>query len=78
MSNEESNAEKVAYNLGRYVIGPILMMFIFALPIWMIWNGTLRGIFPMLSPITYIEAFSLCAIVWCFGVIWRGGINGKS
>ena len=78
MSNKESNAEKTAYNLGRYVIGPILLMFILALPIWMIWDGTLCSIFPILSPITYIEAFGLCAITWCFGRVWKGVPDGKS
>lgn len=82
MSDKESKAEKAGYNFGRYVIGPILwgllMMFAFALPIWIIWNNTMCDIFPLLIPITYPKAFSLCAIVWCFGRVWKGVPDGKN
>lgn len=82
MSDKESKIEKAGYNFGRNVLGPILygilIMFIFALPIWIIWDGTVCDIFPMLNPITYLEAFSLCAITWCFGRVWKGAPDGKN
>lgn len=78
MSEEKSKAEIVSYNLGRYVVGPILMMLIFALPIWLIWNRIVCDIFPLLSSITYLKAFWLCAIIWCFGRVWKGVPDGKN
>lgn len=82
MSNQESKIEKAGYNFGRNVLGPILygilMMFIFALPIWIIWDSTVCDIFPMLNSITYLEAFSLCAITWCFSRVWKGAPDGKN
>ena len=78
MSEEKSFAEQAAYNLGRYVLGPILMLFIFALPIWLLWNSTVCDIFTLLGPITYPRAFCLCATIWCFGRVWKGVPDGKS
>lgn len=82
MSDKESKIEKAGYIFGRDILGPILwgilLMFVFALPIWIIWNSTICDIFPLLGPITYPRAFCLCAITWCFGRVWKGVLDGKN
>lgn len=82
MSDKESKIEKAGYNFGRNVIGPIIMgailILIFAFPICQLWNDVLCDVLPVFNPISYGQSAGLCTLVWCFGVIWRGVLDGKS
>lgn len=82
MSDKESKIEKAGYNFGKNVLGPILwgivIIFVFAFPVWTTWNSTIYDIFPMLGPIAYPKAFCLCVMVWSFGRVWKGVPDGKN
>jgi hypothetical protein len=69
-----SNKSSAGYKFGHDILGPlvisIIVMFIWALPVWFIWNNSVHIIFN-LSTITYLQSVSLCALIWCFGGITK-------
>ena len=78
----DKETEKACYNFGKYFLGPIflgaILILILAFPICSLWNNVLCGVFPLFNPINYGQSAGLCTIVWSFGVIWKGGPDGKN
>ena len=78
---DKSQDNSIAYLFGRNFIGPIflgvVLILILAAPIHSLWNTVLCDVFQIFSPISYAQSVGLCTLVWCFGVIWRGVLDGK-
>ena len=70
-TDEESKAFKFGNNLGK-LLASLLIIFAFAVPIWMAWNRTLCDIFPLFNKITDLQSAGLCTVVWCLGRVWKG------
>lgn len=82
METPKDKKEDKYYRFGNEVLGPflatIVLLFAFALPIWIFWNHTIcMHIFPSLNQIEYLDSFCLCVLIWCIGRVWKGVPNGK-
>ena len=77
--SEDQNS--IAYWIGNNIVGPIFLaiifIFAFSLPIWSLWNNIMCYILPLLNPINFWQSVGLCTLVWCFGRVWKGVLDGK-
>ena len=74
-TDENSKAFKFGKDLGKFFVS-LVIVFVFAIPIWIVWNGALCDIFPLFNRITYVQSAGLCTVVWCLGRVWKGAPDG--
>lgn len=72
MSNEREEAElSPAARAFAGVVTLIVFVFIFALPLMLLWNDVFPKVFDGARDISYGQAVALLMVVWTFGRIWN-------